>query len=120
MIKPPTINMDEFEDDNSKKNLLSELDPELCPVCQNKTLLESLEAEGLVLTGVKAILDQDAPTIVDVMKVSDQYTAHTAISLYAKSLYDISEIIGADWRVILETFREQVETSLYHASRDEE
>ena len=110
-----TIDMSEFEPEKKPKRL-SELDPELCPICQTKTLVESLEAEGLVLTGVRGILFRDAQTIQDVMDVSNKYTAHTAISLYAKALYDICEIIGADWRDILDAYREQIDQALHEAS----
>lgn len=110
-----TIDMSEFEPEE-EKHFRAELDPELCPVCQGKSQVESLEAEGLVLTGVKGILYRDAKTITEVMEVSDQYTAHTAISLYAKSLYDICDIIGADWRDILDAYREQITAALHEAS----
>jgi hypothetical protein len=122
MPEPPTINMDEFEPEDHRDQYgrhRSEENPDMCPVCAKKTQVESLEAEGLVLSGVKGILYHDGKLIEDVMEASDKYTAHTAISLYAKSMFDICELIGADWREIIDAYREQITAALHDASGED-
>ena len=79
-----------------------------CPVCSDHSQEDATTSEGIVLTGVKAIVNGDTETIELLQSTLTLFDAHTAISILADIFIDIAEIFSADVNAILDHFRKQL------------
>ena len=91
-------------------------DPDIeCPVCATKTDRERWEAEGLILTGVQAIIERDTPTVQAVYDQLTAFEGHAAISLYALLFSDMCELTNTHPQIALKRYRNAVNAKLAKA-----
>ena len=83
-----------------------------CPVCSQHTDNEQNEAEGLVLTGVKSILEGESETVNLLQEQLGPFEAHTAISMMAGCIVLFCNILHADPLQLLQTLRDGVDHRL--------
>lgn len=76
-----------------------------CPVCAEHDIAEHVAAQGLILTGVRALFEADDETIRAVRDSMTQYDAHVAVSLVAAFLHDLAVITGSDLDLVLNNYR---------------
>lgn len=76
-----------------------------CAVCLRHTRADALAAQGVVLTGVEALLHGDNATMEAINSSMTRFIAHTAISLYAQLIEDIAYNLGADLDDLLAQYR---------------
>jgi copper homeostasis protein CutC len=66
-----------------------------CPVCRDFTATDNLQSQGLVVTGITALFEQDEETIKTVFSSLTPYDGHTAIGMCAAFLQELEHITGA-------------------------
>lgn len=62
-----------------------------CPVCDTHDEQSALEAEGVVLSGLKAMFDGDIDTISAVYRTISPFEGHVAITLLAHLLDELQQ-----------------------------
>lgn len=76
-----------------------------CPVCQTHTVADNLAAQGLVISGLKALFSGDMETVGSLYEILTPYDAHTAIGFAAALLNDICVMTGLDVDTFLDGYR---------------
>lgn len=79
-----------------------------CPVCKNHTAEEAVTSQGVIITGIEAIMNRDDKTIEMVYESLSTYDAHVAITLLAQTLADICEMAGASMEQVLLQYRQDL------------
>lgn len=79
-----------------------------CPVCREHSMKDNLQAQGVVITGIKALLDGDEATIRNVFESLTPYDGHTAIGLSAALLHDLSLITNQSADEFLNHYRKML------------
>jgi hypothetical protein len=92
--------------DTEEAEPAEEHDGPLCPVCREHTEEESLVAQGLVLEGIRAMLDQDDQKIKDIGACLTPYDGHVAITMATLYMQDLSMITGVPLDFVLNRYRE--------------
>lgn len=77
-----------------------------CPVCSEHTTEEALQSQGVVLTGVEALLNKDDALIRDVSAMMTDYDAHTAVSLLAMAFLDMCRLTGSSVEDAINHYRQ--------------
>ena len=85
-----------------------------CPVCKAHTREEALQSDGVVLTGVEAILGQSDDLVTDVYKSLTPYDGHTAITWIAQLLLLLESLTGADAHDMLKKHRKHLNEATGH------
>lgn len=94
---------------------MSDHDRPLCPVCLKHSQRDALEAEGLIISGIKAFLDMDVESTQLVYEQLTGWHAHVAISLYALLVADMAEAFHTDVDETLDEWRSRIHDSLAQA-----
>lgn len=79
-----------------------------CPVCKEHTVLDSMGAQGMVVTAAKALLSGDDPVILAVAAASDEFTFHVAVTMYLDVLDQYSYLSGVTVDELLDDLRDQL------------
>lgn len=79
-----------------------------CPVCDEHTFAEAAASQGLLLTGMQAVLDRDKETIKAVYDSLTPWDAHCAITMLLMFVGDLCLAYGQDVRQSLKEMRAQV------------
>lgn len=79
-----------------------------CPVCARHSVDDALASQGMILTGMKALVDQDDAIIEDVFSALTPYDGHTAISLCMMFVGDICMLTGTDPEEALSMLRQRL------------
>lgn len=79
-----------------------------CPVCREHSPQESYAAQGLVIEGVRAMLNHDVEQIKAIADCLTQYDGHVAITMVTIFLQDLSMITGVPLEAVLNNYRKFV------------
>lgn len=79
-----------------------------CPVCKGHNRHEALDSQGVILTGMQAMLDKDFQTVKDVFSTLTPWDAHCAITMLLYFVSDICALTGQDIRESVADMRQQV------------
>lgn len=79
-----------------------------CPVCLQHNKQEALQSQGIVLSGIEAMFNKDRVMIEALYGSFTPYDCHTAISLYAQLVDEISFMTGRDPLALLASIRADI------------
>lgn len=77
-----------------------------CQVCKEHSVAENLAAQGLVVSGIKALFSGDMETGDSLYKILTPYDGHVAIGFAAALLNDICVMTGVEPDTFLDAYRQ--------------
>lgn len=89
-----------------------------CPVCSSHTDEEGDTAEGLVITGIKAIFDQDKATLELLQEQFGAFEAHVAMSMLAGMIALSCQVTGTPIELVLDGLRSSLDRRMSHETQD--
>lgn len=87
---------------------MSDSDEVECPVCNRHSAIQAADSQGLLLTGMQAVLDRDKEQIEAVFSQLTAWDAHCAITMLLYFISDLCAVLGQDLRESLAEMRQQV------------
>lgn len=79
-----------------------------CPVCKEHTESDAIASQGVLFSGMQAILDKDHATVQAVYESLTPWDAHVAITMLLTYAEDICFLTDQDLRECLVAMRQEV------------